>query len=55
MNTSTHIDPKATEPANDAGCRIDIRIKSQGNVTIYNCTAPGASSEPCPPPEGENV
>ena len=27
-------------------CRVDIQIKSQGEVNIYNCTTP--SEHPCP-------
>jgi len=33
-----------------SSCHIDIRIESQGDVNIYNCTAPAPSNETCPPP-----
>jgi hypothetical protein len=39
-----------TKPPADVGCKIDIHIDNQGDVNIYNCTAPAPSSEPCPPP-----
>lgn len=42
-------------PAEDSGCRIDIQIDSQGDVNIYNCTAPHPSEEPCPPPKDDHV
>src|SRR5262245_38944934 len=32
-----------------SGCQIDIRIESQGDVNIYNCTAPAPPDQPCPP------
>lgn len=51
MNTSKHTESTTTKPAEDAGCRIDIQIESQGDVNIYNCTSPRPSSEPCPPSE----
>jgi hypothetical protein len=31
-----------------SGCHIDIRIESQGDVNIYNCTAPAPHDQPCP-------
>jgi hypothetical protein len=42
-------------PAEDGGCRIDIQIESQGDVNIYNCTAPRPSEAPCPPPKDDHV
>lgn len=33
----------------DDCCHIDIRIKSRGDVNIYNCTQPPAESPPSPP------
>lgn len=55
MNTSKHTKSTTTKPAEDAGCRIDIQIESQGDVNIYNCTAPASRSEPCPPPKDDHV
>ena len=55
MKTSKHTESTTTKPAEDAGCRIDIQIESQGDVNIYNCTAPRPSSEPCPPPKDDHV
>lgn len=51
MSTGKHTESTTTEPAEDAGCRIDIQIESQGDVNIYNCTSPRPSGEPCPPSE----
>jgi hypothetical protein len=45
----------ANTAAEDGGCKIDIRIESQGDVNIYNCTAPPASEKPCPPPKDDHV
>lgn len=55
MNTSKHAESTTTKPTKDGGCRIDIQIESQGDVNIYNCTAPASSSEPCPPPKDDHV
>ncbi len=55
MNTRKHTESTTTKPAEDAGCRIDIQIKSQGDVNIYNCTAPAPRGEPCPPPKDDHV
>jgi hypothetical protein len=43
------------DPAEDRGCRIDIKIESQGDVNVYNCTAPPQKHEPCPPPKEDHV
>jgi hypothetical protein len=55
MNASKHTELTKTKPAEDAGCRIDIKIESQGDVNIYNCTAPCPSTDPCPPPKDDHV
>jgi hypothetical protein len=49
MKTSKNTESTRNRPAEDASCRIDIQIESQGDVHIYNCTAPAPSSAPCPP------
>jgi hypothetical protein len=55
MKTSKNTKPTTNGPAENAGCRIDIQIDSQGDVNIYNCTAPRPSEEPCPPPKDDHV
>ena len=55
MNTSKHAESTTTKLTKDVGCRIDIQIESQGDVNIYNCTAPASSSEPCPPLKDDHV
>ena len=55
MKTSKNTESKTNSPTQDAGCRIDIQIKSRGDVNIYNCTEPAPSSEPCPPPKDDHV
>lgn len=54
MKTSKNAESTTTKPTKDASCRIDIHIESQGDVNIYNCTPPGSSSEPCPPPKDDH-
>jgi hypothetical protein len=50
MNTSKHTESTTTKSAEEADCRIDIQIESQGDVNIYNCcTTSRPTSEPCPP------
>ena len=39
-----------TKPPHQSGCTINIRIKSGGDVNIYNCSAHPPSDAPCPPP-----
>lgn len=59
MKTSKNTESTTNSPAEDAGCRIDIRIESQGGVNIYNCstpsrtdTTPPPTCPPCFPPSG---
>ncbi len=40
----------ACAPQASPRCAIDIHISSGGDVNIYNCSAPGASTPPAPPP-----
>ena len=42
------------EPGHASGCTINIRIKSGGDVNIYNCAAPPAPGAACPPPEEDD-
>src|SRR5918999_1211742 len=53
MNTNKHTEK--TKPAEDACCKIDIQIKSEGDVTIYNCAAPQSSDESCTLPKDDHV
>ena len=46
---------KSDPDEKSSGCHIDIRIESRGDVSIYNCTAPRPSGEPCPPPKDDHV
>src|SRR5690242_21767456 len=55
MNTSKPTQSTTTKPAEDTGCRIDIKIDSGGDVNIYNCTAPAPSNQQCPPPKNDHV
>ena len=55
MNTNKNTESTTRKPTEDVGCRIDIKIESQGDVNIYNCTAPAPSSEPCPPSKDDHV
>lgn len=55
MKTSKNTDARTNRRGEDAGCKIDIQIKSKGGLNIYNCAAPTPSSEPCPPPKDNHV
>ncbi len=59
MKTSKNTESTTNSPAEGAGCRIDIHIENQGDVNIYNCTAPSGTGKtppptcpPCFPPYG---
>ena len=47
MKTSKNTESTTNSPTKDAGCEIDIKIESRGDVNIYNCTAQAPSSQPC--------
>ena len=51
--TTTKVAPKPNEKL--AACGTDICIESQGDINIYNCTAPRPSEWPCPPPKDDHV
>jgi hypothetical protein len=55
MNTSKPAEATTTMSNDDVRCRIDTHIESQGDVNIYNCTAPRSSNEHCPPPKDDHV
>lgn len=44
-----HENKGAPKPDCSAGCDIDIRIESQGDVNIYNCTKADSNKPPQPP------
>jgi hypothetical protein len=46
--------PTPCADANRHDCRIDIRIESQGDVNIYNCSQPEREL-PCPPPADDTL
>ena len=39
----------STKPGQERGCTINIRIKSGGDVNIYNCSVPPSPDSACPP------
>jgi hypothetical protein len=47
MKTSKNTESTTNNPAKDADCEIDIKIESRGGASIYHCTVPAASSQPC--------
>ncbi len=49
-NGATTGGPGNCEPVHAGGCTINIKIKSSGDVNIYNCAAQPAAEPPCPPP-----
>jgi hypothetical protein len=51
MKTSKKNASSTTKPAQERGCTINIRIKSGGDVNIYNCSAPPPAAPACPPPD----
>jgi hypothetical protein len=55
MNRSKPSEATAIKSTDDVRCRIDTHIESQGDVNIYNCTAPRSSSEHYPPPKDDHV
>src|SRR5262245_51107727 len=46
---------EASGHTHEGCCRMDIRIKSEGDVNIYNCTevSPGGEPSPTPTPRPE--
>jgi hypothetical protein len=44
-----------SQPSKNAECTIDIQIESQGDVNIYNCSAPPSRGEPGQPPKDDHV
>ena len=50
---ATSSGPNHREPAHASGCTMHIKIKSRGDVNIYNCAAPPATEPPCPPPPAD--
>jgi hypothetical protein len=55
MTTGKRAEPATSKRTEKGSCQIDIRIESQGDVNIYNCTAAGPTSEPCPPSKDDHV
>jgi hypothetical protein len=43
-----------TTPGHERGCTINIRIKSGGDVNIYNCSAHPPPDPSCPPPPADD-
>ncbi len=50
--------PKGNSPQTSTGqgsdCSIDIRIENQGDVNIYNCSAPCKGEDTATPPKGDD-
>ncbi|MES3020341.1 MAG: hypothetical protein V4857_02030 [Pseudomonadota bacterium] len=45
--------PSNNERAHASACTISIKIKSNGDVNIYNCAAQPPADAACPPPEDD--
>jgi hypothetical protein len=52
MQRSQDTEATTTKRGHDGGCRVDIRIETDGDVNIYNCAPPQpAPPAECPPEE----
>ncbi len=52
-NGATTNGPGNNEPVHASGCTVNIKIKSGGDVNIFNCPAPPPADPACPPPEDD--
>lgn len=50
---ATTTGPGTRAAAHAGACTINIKIKSRGDVNIYNCAAQPAADAPCPPPQDD--
>jgi hypothetical protein len=55
MKTSKKTGKGTSKPVPERACTINIRIKSNGDVNIYNCSAPPSPGSACPPADDEHV